>query len=151
MKIKKFYHRNFILFQLLFNVLLILGNSCPLGTFNNGTGLRYANECIPCTPGYYCPSAGLIEPIGECNAGHYCKLASTEASPVAQSYGYRCPVGHYCPQGTPTPIECPKGTYQPSEGRDLWQMRIGVYYLLTICPKMHLLCNIEELYLLVLY
>lgn len=124
MKIKKFYHRNFILFQLLFNVLLILGNSCPLGTFNNGTGLRYANECIPCTPGYYCPSAGLVEPIGECNAGHYCELASTEASPVAQSYGYRCPVGHYCPQGTPTPIECPKGTYQPSEGRDLWQMRI---------------------------
>jgi hypothetical protein len=107
---------NNLIILIFLSLFFLLGKSCPLGTFNNGTGLRYANECIPCSPGYYCPSDGLIEPVGQCNAGHYCELSSIEASPVSKVYGYRCPVGHYCPQGTPTPIECPKGTFQPAEG-----------------------------------
>ena len=93
------------------------GAFCPVGTFNNVTGLRAANECTPCSPGSYCATEGLIEPTGQCNAGHYCELASTQNAPVGQSYGYLCPVGNYCPQGTPQPQPCIAGTYQPLEGQ----------------------------------
>ncbi|ESP01228.1 hypothetical protein LOTGIDRAFT_111611 [Lottia gigantea] len=95
-------------------------NPCPPGTFSNTPGFessgKYANECIPCDPGYYCPSQGLIKPYAECTAGYYCEVGSPEPAPVGQSYGYLCPVGHYCPQGTPVPVPCSKGTYQPQQG-----------------------------------
>jgi hypothetical protein len=94
----------------------------PWGVWWNSKTLNkllIVNECIPCSPGYYCPSDGLIEPVGQCNAGHYCELSSIEASPVSKVYGYRCPVGHYCPQGTPTPIECPNS--QKYHAMKFWQ------------------------------
>ena len=31
-------------------------------------------------------------------------------------WGYLCPVGFYCPQGTPAPIGCAAGTYLESTG-----------------------------------
>ena len=93
------------------------GDLCPVGTYNNLTGLRAANECAPCDPGYYCPNQGIVVPDKLCSAGHYCELGSTEPAPVAQSYGYLCPVGHYCPEGTTAPVPCSAGFYQPNTGR----------------------------------
>lgn len=99
------------------------GDPCPVGTYNNLTGLRAANECIPCDPGQYCPSPGLIVPYAYCTAGYYCEYGSNEPSPKGQSYGYNCPSGHYCPEGIPAPVPCPQGTYQPSEGRQSTRCR----------------------------
>jgi len=96
---------------------LFPGDLCPVGTYNNLTGLRAANECAPCDPGYYCPNQGIVVPDKLCSAGHYCELGSTEPAPVGQVYGYSCPVGHYCPEGTPAPVPCSAGFYQPGTGR----------------------------------
>ena len=95
---------------------MISGDLCPIGTYNNMTGLRAFNECAPCTPGFYCPYQGIVQPTLPCAAGHFCELGSIEPSPVAQTYGYLCPVGHYCPQGTPAPVPCAAGFYQPNTG-----------------------------------
>lgn len=97
-------------------MIFIIAIECPAGTYNNLTGLANYTECIPCDPGKYCPSQGLIEPLADCSAGFYCELASTEAAPDGQTYGYRCPVGHYCEQGTRSPTPCPKGTYNSETG-----------------------------------
>lgn len=35
--------------------------------------------------------------------------------PLNQPYGTECPNGSYCPTGTPAPVQCLKGTYQPSK------------------------------------
>ena len=99
------------------NFAVPAGDLCPVGTYNNLTGLRAANECAPCDPGYYCPNQGIVVPDKLCSAGHYCELGSTEPAPVGQAYGYSCPVGHYCPEGTPAPVPCAAGFYQPNTGR----------------------------------
>ena len=83
------------------------------GTFGNTTGLANASSCLPCLPGFYCPTTGLQEPFKKCTAGYWCIEASVETAPDQQVYGTRCPNGSYCPEGTPAPIKCPKGTYQP--------------------------------------
>lgn len=83
------------------------------GTFGNTTGLTNASSCLPCLPGFYCPKTGLKEPFKKCTAGYWCIEASVNATPDQQVYGTKCPNGSYCPEGTPAPIECPKGTYQP--------------------------------------
>lgn len=48
--------------------------------------------------------------------GHVCSLGSTEPSPVSQSYGDVCPMGHICPQGSGLPIPCPAGSFLPEPG-----------------------------------
>lgn len=43
---------------------------CPIGTYNNDTGLQSQLQCTPCPAGHYCPSPGLSR--GDdfpCNAG----------------------------------------------------------------------------------
>ena len=92
------------------------GTPCPLGTFSNDTGLQQEAQCIPCSPGMYCPTSGLTAPTGDCLAGYYCIIGSSFAAPVNQSFGSLCPAGHYCEAGSPTPTECPQGTFLPSEG-----------------------------------
>ncbi|XP_013387786.1 multiple epidermal growth factor-like domains protein 11 [Lingula anatina] len=91
-----------------------VGVNCPIGRYGNQTGLTTSTECTLCDPGWYCPTPGLTASWGECTAGHYCELGATAASPRNETWGYLCPVGHYCPQGIPTPTPCPQGTYQPS-------------------------------------
>ena len=100
----------------LFFKFYFAGEECPIGRYGNQTGLKTATECPLCDPGWYCPSTGLTEPHEECTAGHYCELGATSANPTNETYGYYCPVGHYCPQGTPTPQQCPPGTYNPYTG-----------------------------------
>jgi hypothetical protein len=88
---------------------------CPAGTFSSDVG-----QCKPCTPGMYCPSDGLVGPVGGCSAGFYCTGGAIIPNPgqngTAQSYGAPCPVGAYCPVGTTVPFPCPAGTFNPVIG-----------------------------------
>ncbi|XP_071497013.1 uncharacterized protein [Diadema antillarum] len=102
----------------------VTGENCPAGRYGNQTGLREATECPLCDPGYYCPIVGQSSPYEECSAGFYCELGSTRPNPT-NTTGYRCPIGHYCPQGTPVPIQCPAGTYNPEDGKDMLSDCVG--------------------------
>ena len=86
--------------------------ACPPGTFADTPGQVDASDCQPCTPGFYCSGSNSATVSGECQAGCYCD---------GESY-YECqdpcPAGHYCPTGTPEPIECPAGTYQPQDRQE---------------------------------
>jgi len=96
----------------------------------NTFGPAPASPGVPCSPGFWCPTASggtkafpcpggtygsepkLTKPScsGVCQAGCVCKEASTSACPAP------CPAGYYCVAGTggPTsPIICPQGYYCP--------------------------------------
>ena len=60
--------------------------------------------------------AGLTSPSGYCLKGYYCTMNSTEANPIAKTYGDICPAGFYCGIGTGTPDPCPAGFYNPDTG-----------------------------------
>jgi len=70
---------------------------CPAGTYSINPNLPI---CHPCTPGYVC--------LGGTNT----------STPIHEVYdrGYRCLIGHYCPEGSYEPIPCPAGTYASEEG-----------------------------------
>ena len=67
---------------------------CPLGTFNNMTGLVNESQCTPCYGGYYCGVIGSVEPTAECQAGFYCVVSAQTAAPTGQA-----PDADECPQG----------------------------------------------------
>ena len=69
------------------------------------------SECTGCTPGYYCQGYGNIVPDGNCSARYYCSGNASLPSPVDGSTGNGCPVGHFCPSGSPAPILCVPGTF----------------------------------------
>lgn len=89
---------------------------CPIGTFNNRTGLQEEAKCTTCLGGYYCPLPGMITPIDLCDAGYFCKQGAKSATPNQGLHANICPVGFYCPQGTNDPEPCPKGTYNNRTG-----------------------------------
>ena len=85
--------------------------------------------CQLCTPGYYCPNAGMPEPEGECRGGWYCTLGSWSDAPSvlgtdsgsacscpAQSIGGKCEGGTFCPPGSDHPQECLPGHYCGTSG-----------------------------------
>ncbi|CAN0099917.1 unnamed protein product, partial [Heterosigma akashiwo] len=106
---------------------------CDLGTYNNITRLRAANECFACLPGYHCSQEGLVTPVGLCDEGYYCAGGSDSPTPDANnSIGSYvgdtcttrlglsmqndvCPAGHYCPQGSSSPQPCATGTMSAAE------------------------------------
>ena len=49
-------------------------------------------------------------------AGFYCTLASTNEAPTDGVKGNICPMGSYCPTGSPMHIHCPNGTYTNHTG-----------------------------------
>jgi hypothetical protein len=109
---------------------------CPNGTYSNVTGLTHVANCTACTPGYYCGSRGLKAPTDKCTAGYFCGGGSSVATPfdshtthyqvsyigetcvtvVNTTLNDMCPPGHYCPQGSSSPIQCPPGTNSSSTG-----------------------------------
>lgn len=107
---------------------------CPSGTFSDSTNLSNRTQCTPCTPGKYCGTSGLTEPTANCQGGFFCGGGSSVATPF-QSGSYNityvgetcvalrnntindiCPPGHYCPEGTDAPKQCPPGTNSSSFG-----------------------------------
>ena len=93
-----------------------VGVKCPVGTFNNITGLRDESECESCPGGNFCTEKGLSIPSGKCFAGYFCTSRAVLPNPRNESYGDVCPSGSYCPQGTHTPRLCPVGTYLNTTG-----------------------------------
>lgn len=117
---------------------------CPPGTFSAATNLVSVDQCTPCSPGMYCGVAGQSAPTGPCDEGFYCVSGANVSSPT---YGFEsgytcsiagwgdgdcpgddgnstvpgtgdiCPPGHFCPAGSPNPLQCPPGTFNPAYGR----------------------------------
>ena len=90
---------------------------CPNGTFGNVTNLQSLDDCLPCSPGYYCQSPINTAPTGECEEGYYCTSGAYSATPTDGETGDICPEGNYCVRGSVQPSACPSGTYAPGEGQ----------------------------------
>ncbi|KAL8424659.1 hypothetical protein Efla_006444 [Eimeria flavescens] len=80
---------------------------CPLGTYGPTAGLGSA--CEPCPAGRLCDEAGLQEIEDIKNIENIEDDVDIPSSP--------CPKGHYCPQGTLSPRQCPVGTYNDKMGQ----------------------------------
>ena len=90
---------------------------CPAGTFNPNVNADVIEDCQYCDSGFYCQSTGNSAVTGPCSAGWFCPNGSAVAEPVGSfPDNGPCPAGYYCPSGATMPIECPVGTYRPSEG-----------------------------------
>ena len=116
---------------------------CPAGTYSPYTKAMSMQDCLPCTPGYYCLQAQSSE-MNTCPAGYYC--------PLGTEYGtqYPCPqgtystatglqdvnqctsggVGNYCPNlGMAAPLSCADGYYNDYNVRALYcDMCPGGYF-----------------------
>jgi hypothetical protein len=99
--------------------------ACAEGTFNNNTGGSTQQDCVACTPGYYCSGSNLPFPSGPCSAGYYC------TGGAALPTQFRTPAGHYTLPGSPAPSECPLGTFNPSPAQGSCLACIIGYY----CPN----------------
>ncbi|XP_030833488.1 proprotein convertase subtilisin/kexin type 5 isoform X2 [Strongylocentrotus purpuratus] len=99
----------------------VTGDICPVGTYcPAGSNKTYdcppstynpTEECLGCDPGEYCPLYGLNATADDCDARFYCAGNATSASPTDGDTGDECPLGHYCPAGSPQPIQCEPGLY----------------------------------------
>eukprot|EP00960_Hanusia_phi_P034309 750985-Hanusia_phi.AAC.8 len=75
------------------------GGICPAGYFCPES----SSQPVICPVGFYCERSGFGNVTGPCRAGFYCPESG-------MLNGILCPVGKYCPEGSISPIPCPKGT-----------------------------------------
>ena len=119
----------------------VLPAKCAVGKYAPYTGNDEESDCLDCTPGYYCDTQGIYEPTGLCDAGYYCTAAATSAIQATDtSTGGRCPVGHYCVQGTSSPQPCPAGQFMATlynGGNITWSDMNGTSHttVCTPCPN----------------
>ena len=59
---------------------------------------------------------GLSLPSGFCSSGYYCVGKSFTPTPNDNVVGAICPLGSYCPSGSPNYIPCEAGSYSNSTG-----------------------------------
>ena len=59
---------------------------CPIGTFNNRSGLVSDSDCSPCSGGYYCPTPGIDNPLLLCDEGYFCKQYANISAPNQGTY-----------------------------------------------------------------
>lgn len=85
------------------------------------SGLQYESQCTGCDPGQYCPNSGMTTPSGNCSARYFCTGSAITPSPIDGTTGNKCPVGHYCPIGSPAAILCEPGTYTDTELNEICQ------------------------------
>ena len=105
---------------------------CSPGTFSSTEGNYEHTQCLSCTPGSYCDSYGLPTVSGPCDAGYWCSGgASVKSSANTLINVGPCPIGHYCLQGTDTPIPCPIGTFMPTMGSNVCTECTPGYYCAT--------------------
>ena len=86
--------------------------SCPPGTFAETPGQVDASDCSLCTAGFYCSGSNQNTVTGSCMAGCYCNAGSYYECQEP------CPPGHFCPEESADPTECPRGTYQPQDRQE---------------------------------
>ncbi|CEM36103.1 unnamed protein product [Vitrella brassicaformis CCMP3155] len=118
-----------------------VGRYCPEGTVwplppppGYYVDAPLQDKPVPCNDGHYCPGYGNEDGnLYNCSAGFACKQAPCSSWPdncphggrfqyevdqifndTEGRYAGRCPAGHYCPEATADPIECPTGTFQPA-------------------------------------
>ena len=60
--------------------------------------------------------SGMPQPNLYCAAGYFCRRNATSATPDQGDDANICPVGHYCPEGTGEPMNCPLGTFGNDTG-----------------------------------
>lgn len=88
----------------MYNCLILSGN---LGEGN----------CTACDGGKACVGPGLTTPNRNCSTGYYCKSGAYSDTPMdGGATGDPCTKGHYCPEGTSTPLACPAGSYMNTTG-----------------------------------
>lgn len=96
------------------------------------------------------------------NIGYYCTSGVDRPKPGAsndtttanctcpdQTYftgvGGVCPVGHYCPQGSPSPVPCAAGTYADTVGQSMcWTCPQGYYCLANSTDFLSSPCPVGE-------
>jgi hypothetical protein len=90
---------------------------CLDGTYANETTTQLvsSDDCHVCPNGVFCKDGYVGGVIGTaidsqaalCDPGYFCDYGATSA----RDYEKICPIGHYCPRGTPLPIRCDLGLY----------------------------------------
>ncbi|OAF70389.1 hypothetical protein A3Q56_01861 [Intoshia linei] len=91
---------------------------CPVGTINSATGKGSLTDCIDCSAGKYCDTAGLSTITGSCSAGYICTQKSTIPNPHDKIVGSQCDQGNVCPVGTTVQVPCAAGYYNSELGLD---------------------------------
>ncbi|KAG8568304.1 hypothetical protein GDO81_013953 [Engystomops pustulosus] len=92
---------------------------CPAGTFNPIKGALTFASCKRCPVGRYCRGEANSEPDGLCSAGYYCEGEAVDNIPQKSAHfplNGPCPIGHFCPEGTLSPVPCPVGTLKNTTG-----------------------------------
>jgi len=86
--------------------------ACAAGQYQDAPGNAL---CKPCPHGYGCTSVGtgILTNDKKCMEGYVCISGSTSLAPTDTIQGKPCPIGFYCPVGTPIEQRCADGTYQP--------------------------------------
>lgn len=89
---------------------------CTPGTYQDAPG---NTACKNCPHGYGCTQSGiqLLTTAFQCAAGYVCNTKATSLSPSDGVTGSACPIGYFCPVGTPIQQRCADGTYQPLTGQ----------------------------------
>ncbi|XP_033971267.1 zonadhesin-like [Trematomus bernacchii] len=120
---------------------------CPPGSYSDQPGGDAVHHCRPCEAGWFCSQAGLSEPQGLCDPGHYCTSGASTASPVALLSGGVCSAGYICPRGTSYSQQhpCPAGTWSSTVGAQnmssCWPCPSGLYCNNTGLSKPSGLCD----------
>ena len=93
--------------------------ACPEGTLTKATGRTSADQCEPCSAGFYCPKKASNKDSDKliCPAGFYC-LEGASTSTADNKKTFACPAGFYCLEGARSStadnkktFACPAGFY----------------------------------------
>eukprot|EP00070_Physeter_catodon_P037017 XP_028343911.1 sushi, von Willebrand factor type A, EGF and pentraxin domain-containing protein 1-like [Physeter catodon] len=100
--------------------------ACPEGYSTYGEQAREEEDCIPCTPGFYCHRDAGKRP---CNAGYVCYEGASTGAPVDGERGEQCAAGFYCPEGSYRMLPCPPGSKSEAGASECHPCDAG-----TFCP-----------------
>nr|XP_054760935.1 neurogenic locus notch homolog protein 3-like [Lytechinus pictus] len=115
---------------------------CQNGTYLNVTGGKEIEDCLDCPGGEVCGGYALTEPNELCAPGYFCAGKAKTKYPTDGETGNICPVGHYCPEGSPAAMRCPDGEYNNITGKaECFTCPQGFYCAdgerLLACPRGH--------------
>ena len=83
---------------------------CGPGTFNNGTRAVSSAACVPCSPGFFCPSSATVSPTLPCPATYYCAGGNVNGTETP------CPPGRFCAGAVAAGSPCAAGSYADVAG-----------------------------------